>query len=201
MDIDITTVSTAGEFLVLFSDISQNGAMIAAMGQVVASGEIVRISPDFLLNQGNPHLSTMASWGALAGGITTSLQSETAMLTFVASSDCSALATSSFNIIERYPSPIGVVSANAEVAVHGSVSYTANNLIPGKKYYATSKGAIVPDNNYAGRGGYCPASTYGSAATAGCTGYVYDAASKTMVTLDSEVGLAVTSNILVVTTV
>ena len=202
MDIDVATISTAGEFMVLFSDLSENGAMTAATGQVSASGEISRASPDFLLNQGNSQLASVASWGAVAGGILTPLQSQTAILTFLATTDCSAMATSSFNILERLPGAVGIVSAN-EVTVHGNVAYSANNLVPGKKYYTTTKGNLVADNNYAGRGaGYCPASAYSSSPSgSGCTGYVYDASTKAMISLDSQVGLAVSTNSLSVTAV
>lgn len=202
MDIDITTVSTAGEFMVLFSDVSENGAMIAAMAQLTASGEIVRTSPDFLLNQGNAALNTISSWGSLASGIMTPLQSQTAMVTFLASSDCSVLATSSFNVIERFPAAVGIVASNKEVAIQGTVSSSSNNLVAGKKYYTTTKGNLVADDNYLGRGaGYCPAvTTTTSSSNSVCTGYVYDAVLKTMVTLESQVGLALTSSTLTVTT-
>jgi hypothetical protein len=201
MDIDITTVSTSGEFMVVYSDLSANAATIAAMAQLSATGSIIRTSPDFLLNQGNSNLDTISSWSALAGGVTAPLQSQTAVLNFLASTDCSALATSSFNIVERFPNPVGVVTPSAEVAVQGSsVVTSSNNLIAGKKYYATTKGNLVADNNFAGRGaGYCPATTTTIAAT-GCTGYVYDAATNVLVSLDGQVGLALSTNTLALAT-
>ena len=93
MDIDVEKVSS-DSFVVLYSDISNNGAMTATMGQISSSGEISRSSPDFLLNDGNGNLATMYSWGALATADSTSLASTTGILTMIADpTDCNTDAT------------------------------------------------------------------------------------------------------------
>ena len=93
MDIDVEKVST-NTFVVLYSDLSNNGALTATMGQITASGEVTRGSPDFLLNDGNNNLATMYSWGSLATSDSTSLASTTGILTMVANpNDCAASAT------------------------------------------------------------------------------------------------------------
>ena len=93
MDIDITKVSS-DSFVVLYADISNNGALTATVGQVSAAGDISRASPDFLLNYGNSNLATMYSWGALATADATALASTTGILTMVGNpSDCNAAAT------------------------------------------------------------------------------------------------------------
>ncbi len=52
------------------------------------SGEIVRSSPDFVLNTGSTDAANVYSWAALAAGSTTPLASRTAILTSVTAADC-----------------------------------------------------------------------------------------------------------------
>ena len=95
MEIDIDTTSDNGDFLVLYSDTSNNAAMTATAGQVLpSSGKPIRTSPDFVLNSGNDQLSTVYSWGALAAGDTTAYSSQTAILTALSNDkDCTTDAT------------------------------------------------------------------------------------------------------------
>lgn len=51
--------------------------------------EIVRASPDFLLNSGSDDSANLYSWAALAAGSSTPLASRTAILTSVTNKDCS----------------------------------------------------------------------------------------------------------------
>lgn len=88
MDIDIAVVSDAGNFLVLYSDVSNNGAMTATAGELTVSGDLLRASPDFVLNIGNAQLNSVYSWGAVASGVTTPLGSQTAILTSLTNFNC-----------------------------------------------------------------------------------------------------------------
>ena len=90
MDIDIATVSASDQsFVLLYSDSSNSGAMTATIGQVTLSGEVIRLSPDFLLSTSNPNNGQYHAWGALASGSTTVLDSSTAILTmFSDASNC-----------------------------------------------------------------------------------------------------------------
>ncbi len=56
--------------------------------QLTLSGDLIRSSPDFVLNTGNPAVESVYSWGALASGVTTSLGSQTAILTSLTNFDC-----------------------------------------------------------------------------------------------------------------
>lgn len=88
MDLDIAVVSNAGNFIVLYSDISNNGAMTATVGQLTVSGDLLRASPDFVLNTGNSQLDSVYSWGAVASGVTSTLASQTAILTSLTNFNC-----------------------------------------------------------------------------------------------------------------
>ena len=88
MDLDVAVVSDSGNFMVLYSDISNNGAMTATVGQLTVSGDLLRASPDFVLNTGNNELDSVYSWGAVASGVTTSLNSQTAILTSLTNFNC-----------------------------------------------------------------------------------------------------------------
>lgn len=209
-DIDISVVSTAGEFIVAYPDYSNNGVLTASMGQVSASGSIQRISPDFLLSPagGNNNLNTVYTWSAMAASSTDYLDSQLAIATFSTTSDCSVLATSSFNVLQRLPSAVGIVSATTKstntvsVTLNGLVESVYSQLTPGKVYYANTRGKLIAAAGYAGRNlGYCvmtasdpnsqdPSVVYGSQQ---CADYLYDAATKTIVTYDSIVGLAVST--------
>jgi hypothetical protein len=52
------------------------------------SGDLIRGSPDFVLNKGNPNMESVYSWGAIATGVNTPLNSQTGILTSLATSSC-----------------------------------------------------------------------------------------------------------------
>jgi hypothetical protein len=81
---------TTGTFLVLFSDLSNNMALTAALGRKSASGELERVAPDLLLYNGlAQQLSSTYTFAALAAGQTQSLASQTAIAYFITNvSDC-----------------------------------------------------------------------------------------------------------------
>jgi hypothetical protein len=96
MDIDITKVSESDlTFTLLYSDLSNAGAMTLSMGQVLTSSkEVIRNGPDFMISMANPNAQLLYPWGALASGQTEELDSTTAVLTmFADSSNCENTAT------------------------------------------------------------------------------------------------------------
>lgn len=116
MDLDVTATSDDGKFLVLYSDFTNQGAMTATEGQVrclvlrcivllftkyekffglqvTAAAEIVRASPDFLLNSGSANMGALYAWGAVATGSSTPYAGKTAILSSVTDSQCTVTPT------------------------------------------------------------------------------------------------------------
>ena len=101
MDLDSTTVfsdfvtgkgasSGSASIAVLFSDVSNGGAMTSVLLQVTSVGSLVRVSPFFVLNSGNPALETVYTWGAIAPGQSESLyNSQFVALSVLSNIDCS----------------------------------------------------------------------------------------------------------------
>lgn len=124
MDIDIEAITEENrDFMVLYSDVSNNGDMTAVMGQITTAGEVVRASPDITLNSGNDAImSGIYSWGALSTGDSTVYGSRTAILYALADSDCSTDATTRFNFMEIKPKPLGLIAPTAAVTSTISVA-------------------------------------------------------------------------------
>lgn len=110
---------------------------------------------------------------------------------------CTTNATTTFDVMERLPSPVGLTSnenGQLEITFSGGVKGAFSGLTPGKYYFTNTKGNLVADEDFAGRSGQCSGST-----SAKCTGYLYDEASQTIVTLgDSRVGIAIAEDTIVV---
>lgn len=185
MDIDIATLSSSNEFIVLFSDISNSGVLTSMTGKLTSSGELVRTSPDFLLNSGNTNLDSFYTWGALATGKNTYLDSQTAIVSMLSNITCTTCTSNStFGILERKPLPIGVSGPNDRVAVSGSIE-NLSGLTPGKYYYTNTEGNLIAGNDYAGRSSSGTSSPDGSSLY-----YVTDSTNDALVMNDGLVGLA-----------
>lgn len=104
-----------------------------------------------------------------------------------------------FNMMNILPAVAGVVSSveagKVNVAVGGSVGSlaTSNQLTPGVMYYATSMGEVISSGEYIGSN---------SVGGSSHTGYVNydDGSTKALLSLDSQVGVALTDSALLVRT-
>ncbi len=120
MDLDIVSTSSAGDFMVLFSDLSNDGAVTAVLvkvtiptylsvwhacsmfeakklcfsqlTQLTASAQLIRNSPNFLLSPANKDIGSVYTWGALAAGDLTPLRSQAAILFVDNNFNCSVSA-------------------------------------------------------------------------------------------------------------
>lgn len=203
-DVDIERIDDAGNFLIAFSDLSNDLALTISQGWLTSSGEIVRASPDFVLyTPPSTSLQTAAVYTALATGQDEAMDSQTAIFYFGVDSDqCSAAPlTSSFNLYHRLPGPAGITTSSSSsssssyssssgtatsVAVSGVLSDVYSTLMAGRVYYANTLGSIVDGGVYLGR------------SQADEEEYVYDSANNALVTTASKVGFSMQANQLLV---
>jgi hypothetical protein len=87
LDLDIEVISDSRQFVVLYSDLSNQGAVLASVGQLTESNALVRASPDFLL-AGPSDVLSVKTWGAVAAGQTDSDDSQTALLVLQTTGNC-----------------------------------------------------------------------------------------------------------------
>ena len=204
MGTSITTIADGSQFMVLFSDLNNKGAMTASIGKLTIAKQLIRSSPNFLLNSGNPDVSLYYSWGALAVGSRNTYASQVAIFSALTKNEaggkCDNTASTDFSVMEIKPRPIGVVTADVvsssaslasgAVAVSGTVN-GFSNLVVGKMYYTNTAGQLVADGNFYGRDGLT------SNAAIDEFHYVFDAANNVIVTVDSQIGVAVSSDTIV----
>lgn len=99
--------------------------------------------------------------------------------------------------MEILPKPIGVMAstvASTDLSQYGSVALSGmaggfSGLIPGVTYYATTSGKIVTDGAYYGRDG-----ATSSDASAGSFFYVTDDINQVIVSSDSKIGIAISTD-------
>lgn len=202
-DLDVATISTNGDFLVLFTDASNGGAATAVTGTITLAGEITPTSPSFVLTKassssadgGDDDLAEESFvWGAVSAGSKTPWGSKIAILTSITDTVCSGTtASTSFDFMEVMPKPVGIVNAkkdssSSNVIVSGLAGSLESNLLPGMQYYANTMGALVPANVYYGRG---VSTSIGANFGTSSQNYVYDEDTDTIVTFESLVGMAV----------
>lgn len=104
--------------------------------------------------------------------------------------------------MEILPKPIGVMTSIASSTDNAQINAVAlsglaggfSGLTPGMTYYATTSGKLVTDGTYYGRDG----ATSSSGAVDGFF-YVTDEANKVIVSADSQVGIAVSTDTLALT--
>jgi len=194
-DLDVKTISDDGSFMVLYSDLSNKGHMTATVGEVTGSGELIRSSPDFLLNAGNDDLTGLYTWGAIAAGVTTTYASQTAILTSITNGDCSAEASIAFSVMEILPSPVGLavssgsVGSNVDVAIMGTAQ-DLESLQTGVVYYGNTAGDLISGSSYYGRDKTTTSTT--------AHYYLYDASTDTILTSSSRVGVATSTDKLLI---
>lgn len=190
-DIDVVTVDTDGHFLVLYTDLSNDMALTATMGEVTSSGEIDRASPDFILSDRlQTTFSTSYTSGALSTGRAISQDSQTAVFYMISDANvCTNAPVTAFNLLHRLGGPAGITTKSSTgavtVAVSGPLSNTYSTLTAGHVYYSNTLGDVVDSYQYVGR-------------EESSKGYVVDTANDAFVTSDSKVGFALQSNQLLV---
>lgn len=97
--------------------------------------------------------------------------------------------------MEIYPKAMGVVTSSntgastSTVALSGTVS-GLSGLTVGKMYYTTTNGKLVADSSYLGRDGITTSNAYDEFE------YVEDTVNNVIVTQDSQVGIAIASDTL-----
>ena len=102
--------------------------------------------------------------------------------------------------MEILPKPIGVsIASSADTSKLSAVALSGlagglSGLTPGMTYYSTTSGKLVTDGTYYGRDG----ATSSSGAVDGFF-YVTDEANKVIVSADSQVGIAVSTDTLALT--
>ena len=157
------------------------------------------------MSVGNPHVSNYYSWGALAVGSRSAYSSQIALFSALTKNEatgstCVNVAQMDFSLMEIKPRPIGVVTSpkvllstpltSGAIAVSGTVS-GYSNLIIGKMYYTTTGGQLIADSNFYGRDGLS------SNAAIDEYQYIYDPVNNVIVTVDSQVGLAIAADTIV----
>jgi len=221
LDLDIRTVSSNQEFVVLYSDISNSGAITASFGQKSTSGQIVRTAPDFVLTKGNSYdINTVHVWGSIAAGKTDYLASQTVFLTMIASStNCGVLAEVNLALLERLPSPVGILTEeddgdendsnndndqNKVVALPGSTvkdittTSSSASFVPSQVYYTTTKGQLVTSRGLY-PGGWAEMMN-NQVEDGNDGGMIYDPDNKVFITAHGQVGIAINKNTLFVQT-
>jgi len=163
MDLDVVVISNSQspslsnpspvKFLILYSDISNGGALTTTAGMITRSGELVRVSPDFLLNSGNPNTDTFYTWGALAvaGSNNSPENLRVVIANSLTKSTCTSPSTTSVSSIHMMPSPYGVaITGNtgpgsiSEILLSGSYSIPGrNDLKSGGVYLTNTVGEII----------------------------------------------------------
>jgi hypothetical protein len=161
----------------------------------------VRISPNYVLNDGNPAFTSTYSWGALATAISRDSYSQSLIVSALTSTTCSADATASatieFSVMDNLPSSVGLspsslssynpLASTVEIVLSGTVSGFVD-LVPGMPYYATSQGILIKGNDYYGK---YPTVSFSSTSYVDTSTGEY---SKGIITsLDSFVGIAVST--------
>ena len=189
----IATLGGGSEVAVMFSDVNNNGAFTAAVFRLTPSTELVRSSPNFVLNTGfvNGDIESYSAWGSIAVGSHSQYGTQAAFVSAIqinSDTKCSVPAVADVSIMEILPKPVGVLASGSTLALSGAVT-GYSNLQVGKMYYATTGGSLVADSN-----GYYGSDGLLSNAASNAFNFVYDAKQDVIVTMDSQVGLAVSSD-------
>lgn len=109
LDLDISPLSTQGDFLVIFSD-SYSFGSLAAICQVTST-QITRISPNINLAISNTGSVKQAiNWAAIAPLSSTHLKSRAGILYFESNNKCETSSNIKFLILDRLPLPVGVTN-------------------------------------------------------------------------------------------
>lgn len=184
MDIDITTIPNTNNFMLLFNDVGNNGYMTYSLGRYNTDGELSKLYSNFILSDAIDEDSEY-----LWASINSNNIDQVSILSSVTDKSCSNNQKNyqvNLGLMERLSTPIGVAAPSAAgnaVVLHGEVT-TGNNLKQGYRYYTNTIGTLIAGNNYIGQ----------AAVDVNPLDYIVDSDTNTIVTKDSTVGIATSSN-------
>jgi hypothetical protein len=184
MDIDITTIPNTNNFMLLFNDVGNNGYMTYSLGRYSTDGELSKLYSNFILSDAIDEDSEY-----LWASINSNNIDQVSILSSVTDKSCSNNQKNyqvNLGLMERLSTPIGVVAPSAAgnaVVLNGEVT-TGNNLKQGYRYYTNTIGTLIAGNNYIGQ----------AAVDVNPLDYIVDSDTNTIVTKDSTVGIATSSN-------
>ena len=184
MDIDITTIPNTNNFMLLFNDVGNNGYMTYSLGRYSTDGELSKLYSNFILSDAIDEDSEY-----LWASINSNNIDQVSILSSVTDKSCSNNQKNyqvNLGLMERLSTPIGVAAPSAAgnaVVLNGEVT-TGNNLKQGYRYYTNTIGTLIAGNNYIGQ----------AAVDVNPLDYIVDSDTNTIVTKDSTVGIATSSN-------
>ena len=204
--------SADGQFALLFTDVGNNGDLTLAVCQVTASSGISRSTPNLLITEysaltltsGLPttelSLNQVYQWGAFAVGRNQSSNGQMLLASVTADQATSQPRPVIFSVLETKAKPIGVLQSNNQVILSGTVTIagtttttSTNSLKVGAVYYALTNGSLLqsstPLGQYPLAPGYDTESVYVSPRL-----LEYVEEGNIAVTMDSRVGVAISSN-------
>ena len=189
MDIDITTIPNTNNFMLLFSDVGNNGYMTYSLGKYGNDGELSKLYSNFVLSDAIDEDSEY-----LWASINSNNVDQVSILSSVTDKSCSTNQKSysvNLGLMERLSTPIGLASTSksaTKVILHGEIT-TQNKLKQGYRYYTNTIGTLIPGNNYIGQ----------EAVDVNPVDYVVDSDTNTIITKDSTIGIATSSSKMYIT--
>ncbi len=184
MDIDITTIPNTNNFMLLFSDVGNNGYMTYSLGKYGNDGELSKSYSNFVLSDA---ISEDSEY--LWASINSNNVDQVSILSSITDKSCSTNQKSykvNLGLMERLSTPIGVASTSktaTKVILHGEIT-TQNQLKQGYRYYTNTIGTLIPGNNYIGQ----------EAVDVNPIDYIVDSDTDTIITKDSTIGIATSSS-------
>lgn len=168
--------------VLLFADVNNKGRMTAAALEVTNSQQIVRSSPQFVLNP-TTNLNVNAQNPPLTfeTAVSASSSSGVAFFSTISSGDCSVPAISDFSLLEAKAVSAGVMSSGSNLLI-GGIASGYQNLATGTVYYSDTRGGLVASNVPYGR----------SAGYSALNDYIET--DSVIVTLDALVGVAISDS-------
>eukprot|EP01038_Epipyxis_sp_PR26KG_P004136 gene4136-5890_t len=170
MDIDIAKASDDLSFVILYSDVSNHGAVTVSSGQLTVSGELIQSAPDYVLSIPPKPVGDYYVSGAIAALSTASLNNQVGF--FISMVKNCSIHSVSLSFMETKPSPYGIVANRkilhrttgslANVIISGSAVISTNKntaLNVGMIYYTNTMGQLIPSGIYAGNECYGISST------------------------------------------
>jgi hypothetical protein len=146
--INIETISP-DRFVVVYSDLSNEGRISATIGEISTAASLNLISPEFVLSISNPFFSQYY-W------IDVSVVNDNMFLIFDSLTGSDPASTGGVvAIVEMKNAPFGIIKSNGnagsnhQVIVKGQARVTTTEkLIPGRLYYTNTKGKLIVGSVY-----------------------------------------------------
>jgi hypothetical protein len=170
----------------MYADTTNGAKWTVAVMEVTQSNEIVRSSPDFVLNKGSTLGIDSDHYGlSFETAMSSASDSRVAFFTTVSDGNCSKPAIADLSVFENMPSVAGIATASSGSSVSvqlGGIVSGLSGLRPGAVYYSDSRGNLIQSNIAYGRiSGYSALSDYLET-------------DSVIITLDSVVGVALSNS-------